>query len=449
MNQEAIAPAQPAEGLSTRMTVFTFLLGIFMGALDHGIVGPALSSILAEFGIGASWGVWSFTAYTLLFAVSIPVLGKLSDRFGRKRTYAAGIVLFAAGSLIAAFAPTFTVFLIGRAVQAIGTGGIFPITGAQIAMSYPPERRGKMLGLIGMIFGLGTILGPVLGGLIVERMDWQWIFLINVPISIVILLLLSAVRQSQPVVRKPIDFAGIALLTVLILSVMLGITLEQVTFVAVGVVLIPLLVAVERRSADPVMNLSYFTRSNTLTLLVSSMISGFVMASATNMIPFFSETVLGLDKGAAGMSVAPLAVASAAASLVGGFLVDKAGAKRVLLLGFAITLAAGAAMAFGVGSTAVFYPVTAALGFGIGIVVGAPLNMLILQAVDPKETGTAVGYISLFRSLGSTMGPTVAGLLLALFDNGFAVLFTISAGVSAVGLGLLILVHKTKRPAAP
>ncbi|HZG88459.1 MFS transporter [Paenibacillus sp.] len=435
---------QMKKGLSRGAVTSIYLLGIFMGAIDHGIVGPALSSILEAFGVNAQWGVWSFTIYTLLFAVSIPVLGKLSDRFGRKQTFQFGIALFALGSIIAAFATSFPMFLLGRAVQAVGTGGIFPITGAQIAMSYPPEQRGKMMGLIGMVFGLGTILGPILGGVMLERLAWQWIFLINVPISILILFGTTAIRQEQQQIRKPIDVLGILVLAGAILSLMLGITLKNGYFLAALLVWIPLLVIVERKSIDPVMNLQYFTRSRTLVLLASSSISGFVMASATNMIPFFSETVLGMSKGEAGMSVAPLAAASVAASLAGGFLVDKVGAKRVLLLGFGITLAAGAVLASDISSLAVFYPLIAAMGFGIGIVIGAPLNVLMLQAVDPKETGAAVGYISLFRSMGSTLGPTMAGLFLALYPNGFAVLFLTSSIVSAVSVVLLLLFLRGK-----
>ncbi|MCK8487055.1 MFS transporter [Paenibacillus sp. MBLB2552] len=437
-----------SKGLSRGATVLTLLLGIFMGALDHGIVGPALSSILQEFELNTEWGVWSFTVYTLLFAVSIPVLGKLSDRFGRKQTFAFGITMFALGSVMAALAPSFTVFLIGRAIQAIGTGGIFPITTAQIAMSYPPEQRGRMLGLIGMVFGLGTILGPVLGGMIIENMEWQWIFLINVPISAVILVLVARMKQEQAIVKKEVDVSGIVVLTLIILSIMLGITLQSTGFLGLGVVLIPLLVMIERKSRDPVMKLAYFTNGSTLALLLTSMVSGFVMASATNLIPYFSETVLGLSKGAAGMSVTPLAIASVLASLVGGYLVDKAGAKRVLILGFALTLAAGAAMAAGVDTLGLFYPLIAIMGFGIGIIIGAPLNVLILQVVPPQETGLAVGYISLFRSLGSTMGPTIAGLFLATYDNGFQPLFIVSGAVSAVSIILLIFFRRRNLPAA-
>lgn len=440
--------SQSRKGLSKGATLFTFLLGIFMGALDHGIVGPALSSILESFQITADWGVWSFTIYTLLFAVSIPVLGKMSDRVGRKQTFMFGIAMFAAGSLLAALAPSFPLFLLGRAIQAIGTGGIFPITGAQIAVSYPPEKRGKMLGLIGMVFGLGTILGPLLGGFMIEHLDWQWIFLINIPISVLILILVSAVRQEQPIVKKPIDFKGIVLLTLSIMSVMLGVTIQNVVILLAGLLFIALLIILERKSADPVLNLNYFTRRKTLVLLAASMISGFVMASATNLIPYFSETILGMSKGDAGLSVAPLAIASAAASLIGGYMVDKAGAKKVLVLGFVITLVSAVILAVGISSLIVFYPVTALMGFGIGIIIGAPLNILILQAVTPSETGTAVGYISLLRSIGSTFGPTAAGLFLSTYQNGFSVLFTVSSVSSGVSLFLLVMILRTKRTIA-
>jgi EmrB/QacA subfamily drug resistance transporter len=436
---------QRVKGLSTGATTFVFLLGIFMGALDHGIVGPALSSILAEYNLQTSWGVWSFTAYTLLFAVSIPVLGKLSDRFGRKQTFMFGIAMFAVGSIIAALASSFALFLAGRAIQAIGTGGIFPITGAQIAVSYPPEKKGRMLGLIGMVFGLGTILGPIAGGFIIENLEWQWIFLVNVPISLFILLLVSFVRQEQPVVKKPMDMKGILILTVLILSVMLGITMKSIMFLAIGILLMPVLVLAERKAKDPVINLRYFTKAHTITLLLTSGVSGFVMASATNLIPFFSESILGMDKGAAGMSVTPLAIASVAASLIGGYLVDKAGAKRALLLGFATTFAGAAILASGIDTLPAFYTVIALMGFGIGIIIGAPLNILILQAVGPQETGAAIGCISLFRSLGSTLGPTVAGLFLSMYANGFVPLFIVSAAVSAASMLMLAMWVRSKK----
>lgn len=443
-SQIAISNSQPT-GLSRGLTIFTFLIGIFMGALDHGIVGPALSSIFAAFQVDASWGVWSFTVYTLIFAISIPILGKLSDRIGRKETFTIGIIAFAIGSLIAAFAPHFPVFLLGRAIQAIGTGGIFPITAAQIAFSYPPEQRGKALGWIGVAFGIGSILGPTVGGFIISNFDWQWIFLINVPISVVILLLISRFKQDQQLMKKPIDFIGIGLLTVTILSLMLGITLQQWSFIFLSIIFFPLLVWVERKQADPVMNIRYFTKSNTLTILLASLISGFVMATTTNLLPLYSETLLGLAKGNSGLSVTPLAISSMAASLAGGYLVDKMGAKKVLLLGFMISVMGALSLVSLVDAIPAFLVTTIIMGFGMGIIIGAPLNILILQAVEPKETGAAVGYLSLFRSLGSTLGPTVAGQLLATFTTGFNILFLLSATGSMISIIILKIFIQKKQ----
>jgi len=193
------------------------------------------------------------------------------------------------------------------------------------------------------------------------------------------------------------------------------------------------------------MKLTYFTKASTLTLLLASAVSGFVMASATHLLPYFAETVLGLQKGAAGLSVTPLAISSVLASLVGGYMVDKAGAKRVLIYGLVLTLTGGIALAMGLESLTLFYPLIAIMGFGIGIIIGAPLNVLILQAVDPAETGLAVGYISLFRSLGSTLGPTVAGLFLTSFSNGFQPLFAVSALVSGATIVMLVLSRRRSR----
>ncbi|MFT9847771.1 MFS transporter [Aneurinibacillus sp. REN35] len=445
MNTQASTTVLQQKGLPQGLTIFTFLLGIFMGALDHGIVGPALSSIFATFHVDSSWGVWSFTIYTLVFAVSIPVLGKLSDRFGRKQTFMFGIASFAIGSLIATMSSNFWVFLFGRAVQAIGSGGIFPITAAQIAATYPPEKRGKAMGWIGVAFGLGTILGPLVGSVIIARFAWQWIFLINLPISLVILMSIAGYKSDQHLVKKPIDITGIIVLSAIVLSMMIGISNHHALYVVAGLMLIPFLVWIEKKQADPIMNVSYLTKRKTLTFLLASLFSGFVMATATNFIPLYSETILEMGKGEAGFSVTPLAISSIIASFVGGMLVDKWGARKALLLGFGLSLIGAVSLGFLVQSVYFFFPTILIMGFGIGIIIGAPLNILILQAVDPKETGAAVGYISLFRSLGSTLGPSISGLFLSTFKDGFGYVYLISALASLLSLLLLTLLVRNKK----
>lgn len=441
MNTQTVTVSVNRE-LPKLLVLMTYLLGIFMGALDNGIVGPALSSINRSYGIEASWGVWSFTIYTLFFAVSIPVMGKLSDRYGRKNIFAAGISLFAAGSLLAGLAPNFPLFLMGRAIQAVGTGGIFPITAAQIAATYPPEQRGKYLGYIGVVFGLGSILGPVAGGAILGVLDWQWIFFINVPIAAVILVLLTMVKQTQELTIKPIDFKGIFLLAAAILTVMLGITLENLWLIGLGVLFVFALIAVEKKAADPVMKISYFKKRNTLFILLLSLASGFVMASTINLLPLFSEVVLGMSKSQSGFGVTPLAISSTAASLIGGFLVDKIGAKKVLIIGFAVSLAGALSLAFVVQGVGALLVTILVMGFGIGIIIGAPLNVMIMQAISMQETGSAVGYVSLFRSVGSTMGPAVAGIMITALNNNFSYVYLVSACFSVVSLVMIATMKK-------
>lgn len=338
-------------------------------------------------------------------------------------------------------------FFLGRAVQAVGSGGIFPITDAQIAFTTPPEKRGKALGLIGVAFGIGTIAGPAVGGLILKMLEWQWIFPINIPISILILLLVTGLKQEQPIVKKPIDLPGIILLSIIvILAIMYGISSSRWLFILGGLVLIPFLLMIEKKKADPLLNTGYFTRKNTVTLLVSSLISGFVMVTSINFLPFFTESMLGIEKGSSGLLVTPFAISSVIASLIGGSMADKISAKRVLLLGFVISTLGALSLGFVAYSLAIFVLIIVVMGFGVGIIIGAPLNMLILQAVEPKETGAAIGYLSLFRSLGSTLGATVAGKLIGM-AAGFAYLFTISAFASVVSILLIVAFIRKKQNA--
>ncbi|MFS0862964.1 MFS transporter [Fredinandcohnia sp. 179-A 10B2 NHS] len=434
MHTQTVGIKQNANRLSDQSIVFIFLMGVFMGAIDHGIVGPALSSILEAFNVSASWGTWSFTIYTLTFAISIPILSKLSDRIGRKQTFMLGISLFAIGSTIAAIAANFPMFLIGRAIQAMGSGGIFPITSAQIVATYPPEKRGRALGYVGVAFGIGTILGPSVGGLIISYFEWQWIFLINLPISFIVLMMVARYKQTQQVIVKPIDYKGIFLVSITILATMYGITSGNLVFIGIGILLIPILLGIEKKQTDPVLNSAYFTRKSTLVILVTSLFSGVVMATSINFLPYFSEAILHLEKGSSGIFATPFAVSSTIASLVAGILSDKVGAKKVLILGFLISLIGSISLATIVSSLELFMVVITIMGFGVGIIIGAPLNILIMNEINPLETGLAMGYLSLTRSIGSTLGPVIGGALIVAFPSGFSYLFILSSVVSILSI---------------
>jgi MFS family permease len=203
--------------------LLTLGLGVFAGALDLGVLSPALPAIAHGYGIPARDVAWTFTLYLFANVVSIPIMTKLSDTIGRRPIYTLCVSIFAAGSVLAIAAPNFTVFLIARAIQAAGAGGIFPVATAAIADRVPLERRGSALGMLGALWGLAAIIGPNVGGVITHFFSWHWIFIANVPLALVVIVLAQRyVPSTAARVRGPLDVAGIALLALGLLGVMVG-----------------------------------------------------------------------------------------------------------------------------------------------------------------------------------------------------------------------------------
>jgi len=254
-----------------RYILITFLLGVFMGAIDAGIVAPALTAIVQDFGINFKWSVWVVTIYTLIYAVSMPIIGKLADLYGRKNLFMIGIILFGIGSLLAGFSSTMAWMMIARIIQALGGGGIMPIANAVIGQSFPPEKRGMALGLVGATFGVATIIAPNLGGFIVDQLNWRWIFFINVPISIMIIAMALKIPNQVENEKKQLDWLGTMVLSIIILALMYGLTNLEVNnvvssilswkvwpFLLLSVGLIYPFILLEKRAIDPTITLRYF-----------------------------------------------------------------------------------------------------------------------------------------------------------------------------------------------
>lgn len=218
-NAEAEADPLTIEDAARRRILAVLFTGVLMGALDIAIVGPALPAIQAEFALGATDLGWVFGAYVLANLLGAPVMAKLSDRKGRRSIYVLDVALFALGSLVVAAAPTFPLLLAGRAIQGLGAGGIFPVASAVIGDTFPVERRGGALGLIGAVFGLAFLIGPAIGGMILGAAGWRWLFIVNLPIAAVVAgaawRLLPAAR---PAVKRPFDIAGTAVLMTWLLA---------------------------------------------------------------------------------------------------------------------------------------------------------------------------------------------------------------------------------------
>lgn len=416
---------KPAGGLGVLLAIY--LLGIFMGAIDTGIITPARTIIQNDLGVDDATGIWMLTIYTLAYAASIPVMGKLADRYGRKPIYLLSITLFGLGSLLCGLSQdvgSFEMLIAARAVQAIGGGGIVPIATAEFGTSVPVEKRGMALGLVGGVYGVANIFGSSAGSLILDvfgTANWQFIFYINVPISIAILVagLIFLPNHRMEQVAK-IDLLGITLLAAMILTLLYGLgnidffdfsasvtSSDVYPYLLAFLVLGPLFVLAERRAEDPVVNLAYFTDFAIGITLLLSLLSGVILMGVI-FVPQFAENALRIPTGDGGYFVVILGLFSGIGAPLSGRLTDHLGPKVVLGFGVTVSAIAAAAGAFWAIPSPSWLSVCvtlALMGTGLGFTIGSPLNYMMLDRTPPEESNSALATLSLVRSIGTTLAP--------------------------------------------
>ena len=411
------------------LIMIVYLAGIFMGAIDTGIVTPARTVIQSALNVDDKTGIWLITIYTLAYAASIPVMGKLADRFGRKNIYLISITLFGLGSLFCGLSSqfgSFTILLIARAVQAIGGGGILPVATAEFGTSFPKEKRGMALGLVGGVYGIANIFGASAGSAIIDgfgQENWSYIFYINIPITIFILIAgFIVLSNNKGEEKSKIDYTGIVTLTLMTLSLLYGLknldffdftnSIRQTNvypFLIAFLLLIPLFILFEKRAKDPVMNLKYFTNKNIVLTLIISLISGIVIMGMI-FVPQFSENSLKIPSGSGGYLVIVLGVFAGLGAPLSGKLIDKFGAKVILAFGFGVSIMGAAFLAFVATKNPSVATVVISLiliGIGIGFTMGTPVNYMMLDNTDPKESNSALATLSLVRSIGTAVAPAI------------------------------------------
>ena len=202
-----------ADNKTRNQILLVLFVGVLMGALDIAIVGPALPTIRKDFAVDDRAMAWVFAMYVLFNLISVPLMAKLSDMFGRRAIYILDVTLFAVGSLFVAISPTFWMILVGRAVQGFGAGGIFPVASAVIGDTFPPEKRGGALGLIGAVFGIAFLIGPILAGVMLAFLSWHWLFIVNLPIAVaVVFAAMRILPNARAAQQKSFDFVGMLVL---------------------------------------------------------------------------------------------------------------------------------------------------------------------------------------------------------------------------------------------
>ena len=410
------------------LVMIIYLAGIFMGAIDTGIVTPARTVIQSNLGVNEQTGIWMITIYTLAYATSIPIMGKLADKYGRKYIYLTSIFLFGLGSLFCGLSQdfgSFNLLLIARVVQALGGGGIVPVATAEFGTTFPEEKRGLALGLVGGVYGIANIFGASAGSAVLDIFgtnNWQFIFYINLPITVFILIAgFIALRNTKVPDTSKIDFSGIFTLTIMILSLLYSLknldffdfstitNKDVLPFLILFLVLIPLFIFIEKRAEDPVMNLSYFTNKDIVLTLIISTLTGVIIMGMI-FVPQFCENSMKIATGSGGYFVIILGLFAGLGAPVSGKLIDKFGAKLILGFGFIISIVGSLFLSFFATNHPSLFSVVVSLiliGIGVGFTMGTPLNYMMLSHTKESESNSALATLSLVRSIGTAVAPAI------------------------------------------
>ncbi|GGL19529.1 MDR family MFS transporter [Deinococcus radiotolerans] len=422
------------------LSLAALLLAVLLASMNQTIVSTAGPSIQQALGIENSLYSWITTAYLLASTTLVPIYGKLSDLWGRKVILVFGTVLFILGSVLCGTAGGIGALIAGRAVQGLGGAALIGLMYAVIADLYAPEERGRYIGIIGAVFSLSTVLGAVVGGYVTDHFGWHNVFFISVPLGLAALgfmLFMPGLKQDRE--RAPIDVAGVALLSIFSVSLLLALSLGK-TSVAPGesgflwgswqilslgaTALLSLLafLAVERRAADPIIDIRMFRNQTFAVAMGITFLLGVVFFAATVFLPLFMVNVIGLSATNAGLTTFPLTIGLVLSSIVAGQAFARTGRiKPIILLGTVILLVGFALMGWTLSPRSTQFELTwkmIVVGLGLGPVL--PMLTLAIQGtVQPRDLGAATGTNNFLRSLGSTMGVAILGTLFAstLKDN--------------------------------
>jgi EmrB/QacA subfamily drug resistance transporter len=432
--------AQPVglRSLPKRQIMVTFagvMLAMFLSSLDQTVVGTAMPRIISDLG-GFSHYTWITTAYIIASAVTIPITGKLTDMYGRKYFYLGGLVLFILTSILCGLSSTMTQIIIFRGIQGVGAGVMMANAFTVIGDIFPPRERGKYQGLISAVFGLSSVIGPILGGYLTDTLSWHWVFFVNVPLGlIVIILFIFFFPNFRPDnLKHSIDYPGLVLLILAVVPSMLALSWGGAlypwnslriigTFIFSAVALV-LFIFAEKRSAEPILPLSLFrNRIITISELVI-FFTAFGMFGSIIFVPLFFQGVLGVTATTSGSFLTPMMLGIVAGSFISGQLLSRAGghyriqgAVGIAIMGAGLALLSRMTIETSYSNAVVNIVIT---GFGLGITM--PLYTIAVQnAVPYNILGVATSSTAFFRSIGGSIGLAIFG---SVMNNRFASEFT-------------------------
>lgn len=399
---------------------FAVLLGVFLAGIEGTVVSTAMPTVVKSIG-GLRLYSWVFASYMLFAAVSMPILGKLADLYGRKKLFILGVALFVLGSVLSGLAGSMRQLIFFRAIQGVGGGAMFALPYTILGVVYPPGSRGKAIGYGSAVWGVSSVIGPLLGFLIVSNLGWRWVFYLSVPVGVVAVVLVTKyLEESTGETGHDVDYLGALFLTVAVGSFLLGIhtltgrsiSVTSIGLMGVGVLGFGALYFVEKHSPEPILSPGLFRDRVYVTTNSASFLTSFAVFAALAYVPLYVQSVRG-GAGSAALAIFPIAIGWSGTSFLVGRVVDRFGERPFIFAGAGILTGGFTAAVFWTTNTS--FPIIGVNMFVVGVGMGMvtiPLLTTIQNHFGDTRMGVATSSQQFFRNLGGTTGVAVLGFVM-------------------------------------
>ena len=409
-----------------RNIVIAIMVAMFLAAFEGTVVTTAMPTISKSLN-GFNLISWVFSAYLLTSAVSTPIYGKLSDLYGRKKMIIIGIIIFISGSFLCALSQTMVQLILFRTLQGIGAGSILTISYTIIGDVFELEERAKVQGALNTVWGLAGLIGPFIGGFLLDYMTWHWIFLINVPFGIISIILIMKSFDEKLIKRKEIiDYPGIIILTFAIVVLLFGTMkieespVKMIPYALIAIVLLGVFYFIEKRAKEPVIPFDIFNRT-TVVINIIGFIASAVIVVIDSYMPIYIQSVLGYGATISGLSLAPMSISWLLSTLTLGKLFTRVGEKKILQICTCIMLISSCLLLTvrSVSSLPLIITIVFIMGYGAGALFTI-VTIVAQMGAEESMRGVATSTNSLIRTLGQTIGVSVFG---AILNSGIAMYF--------------------------
>ena len=407
-----------------RLALVGVMLSIFLAAMESTVVATAMPRVVASLG-GLDIYSWVFSGFLLTSTVTMPLWGRLSDLYGRRPMFLCGLLVFLVGSALSGAAQTMTQLIAFRMLQGLGAGSLMTVGMTVIGELFTLERRARMQGYISGVWGVASLLGPLIGGLLTDHASWRWVFYINLPFGAIAMAIIASVLVDEQTRRRPvIDYTGLALFAVGVSALLLGVLeagrvgtwtgLDVLGLLALAALALAVFVRVERRAAEPIVPLRMFGHRMVLAAASTGFLAGMAMFGAISFVPLFLQLVGGMSATAAGFVLMPFVFGWVAMSVISARLVLRIGYRIVVLSGMVCLTVAFVLLSRWSPTLTQAVAMRDALigGIGMGLTM-VPMLIAVQSAVPRSELGLATSMIQFFRTVGGAIGLAVMGAVMA------------------------------------